>query len=160
MKRTAWLIPALALLLAGSSTAVFSQTTTPQRPKITGIAHVAIYVDDTAKAMRFYQDILGYAKGDTNVFDVNAHQALEIEKAPKETGDRIAHIAFATDSAEGVRSYLHSKGVKVPDKVSDGRNGAKWFALTDPAGQGIEFIEEKPHAFTRPATPPASKKVI
>jgi catechol 2,3-dioxygenase-like lactoylglutathione lyase family enzyme len=59
-----------------------------------------------------------------------------------------------------MRAYLQAKGVKVPEHVSDGRNGAKWFALTDPAGQPIEFIEEKPHAMAKPAMPPASKQII
>ena len=161
MKRTVWFCPALILLLAGSSTAVFSQdTNTPLRPKITGIAHVAIFVDDPAKATHFYRDILGYAESDTNVFDVNPQQALEIEPAPKRSEDRIGHVAFATDNAESMRAYLRLKGVKVPDKVSDGRHGARWFAFTDPAGQAIEFIEERQHVFAKAATPPASKKII
>lgn len=161
MKRPGWITSPLVLLLAGSCTAAFSQThNPPQRPKITGIAHVAVYVNDTGRAAHFYQDILGYAKVDTNVFDVNPHQAVEIEQAPKGTEDRIAHIAFATDNAEAMRAYLQSKGVKVPDHVSDGRNASRWFSLTDPAGQGIEFIEEKAHPFAKPATPPASKKII
>ena len=79
------------------------------------------------------------------MFHVNAEQAIELEKAPAGVQDRIAHIAFATDSVEGMRAYLRAQGVSVPEQVSDGRNGAKWFAMTDPAGQGIEFIEEKPH---------------
>jgi catechol 2,3-dioxygenase-like lactoylglutathione lyase family enzyme len=160
MKRVARFTSTFALLAALSVVAAHSQTNTPQRPKITGFAHVAIYVTDAGKATHFYRDILGYAKSGDNSFDVNSQQALEIEPAPKGTQDLISHVAFATDNAEGMRAYLQSKGVKVPDKVSDGRNGAKWFALTDPAGQPIEFIEEKAHGMAKPATPPASKQII
>jgi catechol 2,3-dioxygenase-like lactoylglutathione lyase family enzyme len=160
MKRIAWSTPTLALVAALFVSAAQSQTNPPSRPKITGFSHVAIYVDDAAKATHFYRDILGYPKSADNSFAVNAQQALEIEPAPNGTEDRISHIAFATDNAEQMRAYLQSRGVKVPDHVSDGRDGAKWFALIDPAGQRIEFVEEKPQSMAKPPTPPASKQII
>ena len=123
---------------------------------------MAIFVDDFEKAAHFYGDELGYARTSPTVFDVNGVQSIELEKAPAGTQNRISHIAFATDSAEGMRQYLKEQGIKVPDAVSDGRNGSRWFALTDPAGQPIEFIQEKPVAIARKTqTPaPASRQII
>jgi len=118
-------------------------------------------VDNLDKARHFYGGTLGYGAESANVFDVNDLQSIELEKAPAGTRDRIAHIAFTTDSSEGLRLYLRSRGVQVPDKVSDGRNGAHYFAMTDPAGQAIEFIDEPPHGMTaKPASAPASTQII
>lgn len=159
LARQSWLLALLVLLVTST---IHSQTTNSAvaRPHITGLSHAAIYVDDLDKAGRFYVGVLGYREESPHVFDVNEHQSIELEKAPKGIENRIAHIAFATDSAEGMRRYLKAHGIKVPDSVSRGRNGSSWFALTDPAGQPIEFIEEKPHTITKPAVPPASTQII
>lgn len=148
-------------LMAVTATAFPQGSEVVPRPRITGFSHVAIYVDDLAKAENFYGHILGYPQLSANVFAVNEHQAIELEKAPGEVQDRISHIAFATDSAEGMRLYLKARGISVPDAVKDGRDGAKWFALTDPAGQPIEFIEEKPRSASPvKGVPPASRQII
>lgn len=148
------------LLLAFPATGLSQNTASaPARPHITGFSHVAVYVDDFAKAGEFYGGVLGYTKESATVFTVNEHQSIELEQAPAGI-ERIAHIAFATDSAEGMRQYLRAKGIKVPDAVSDGRDGSRWFALTDPAGQPIEFIQEKPHAVAKAAVAPASTQII
>jgi catechol 2,3-dioxygenase-like lactoylglutathione lyase family enzyme len=151
----------VALLLALTPTAFSQNSTTVTRPRITGFSHMAIYVDDLAKAEQFYGHTLGYPQLSPDNFAVNEHQSIELEKAPAEVQDRISHIAFATDSAEGMRLYLKQHGVAVPAAVGNGRNGAKWFALTDPAGQPIEFVEEKPHPSPPvEGVPPASKQII
>jgi catechol 2,3-dioxygenase-like lactoylglutathione lyase family enzyme len=156
----------LALFLLVLPSITFSQSTpsSPERPRITGFSHVAVYVEDLDQAARFYGEVLGYAKESPTLFDVNEHQSLELEKGPQGTQNRIAHIAFLTDSAEGLRRYLQAQGVKVPDAVSDGRNGNHWFAMVDPAGQPIEFIDEKPRppaaATKTKALRPASDQII
>lgn len=133
---------------------------TAKRPKIFGLAHVAVYVDNIERSDAFYESTLGLTKESPTLFRVNPKQSVELEKAPTGVQDRIAHVAFETDSAEEMLSYLKARGVKVPDKVSDGRDGEKWFALTDPAGQGIEFIEVKPHFFEQAWVHPASRLII
>lgn len=50
----------LALLLI--STALFAQKYPMHRPRILGVAHVAFYVSDLAKARAFYKDFLGFAE--------------------------------------------------------------------------------------------------
>ncbi len=149
-----------ALVLALCGGAAFPQAEQPSRPRITGFAHVAVYITDLPKSQHFYGDILGYQQISPTLYRVNTTQSIELEEGPKEIQDRIAHIAFLTNSAEGMLAYLRAKGIKVPDKVSDGRDGARWFALTDPAGQAIEFIQEKPHPAPTTAKPPASKQII
>ena len=148
------------VLLAAVAAFPQNSETTAKRPKIMGLAHVAVYVDDAERSGEFYQGTLGLGKESPTLFHVNADQAIELEKAPAGVQDRIAHIAFATDSVEGMRAYLKAQGVSVPEHVSDGRDGAKWFAMTDPGGQGIEFIEEKPHFFEQAWVHPASRLII
>jgi catechol 2,3-dioxygenase-like lactoylglutathione lyase family enzyme len=48
----------LLALLAGG--AVFAQGV--ERPKVLGVAHMAIYVKDLAKTRQFYQEFLGFAE--------------------------------------------------------------------------------------------------
>lgn len=137
-----------------------AQTPT-SRPAITGIEHVAIYVDDLHKAADFYGGILGYPQVGPSKFQVSTLQAIELEKSPAGVQDRIAHIAFATTSAEQMRQYLATKGVAVPSRVEATAAGGHWFAATDPAGQHIEFTDATPH----PAAPasklrPASDQII
>jgi catechol 2,3-dioxygenase-like lactoylglutathione lyase family enzyme len=164
MVTSRWRCGAFAVVLLAFSSTLFSQTPEPAaRPHITGFSHVAIYVTDVEKSAHFYNGVLGYPQEEPGVFRVNAGQAIELEKGPKDSADRIAHIAFATDSVEGMRRYLQTQGVNVPSAVSPGRNGSHWFTITDPAGQPIEFIDEKPRPLPtqeakRPA--PASDQII
>ena len=149
------------LLLAVTPTAFSQNSTTVRRPRITGFSHVAIYVDDLAKAEQYYGQTLGYSQLSRDNFEVNDHQSIELEKAAPGVRDRISHIAFATDSAEGMRLYLKAHGIAVPESVKDGRNGAKWFSLTDPAGQPIEFLEEKANSKSAlEDAAPASRQII
>ena len=92
---------------------------------------MALFVSDLEKARAFYKDILGYDEpyalkredgSDRIAFiKINENQYLELfAESPKEDG-RLNHISFLTDSAEGMRVYLASRGVKVTDKVGKGR---------------------------------------
>ena len=85
------------------------------RPRILGVAHIAIYAHDYEKSLAFYRDFLGLeepyslAKPDgtpsMTFFKINERQYLELfpEAAPKT--DRLNHISIETDNAEGMRLY-------------------------------------------------------
>lgn len=145
----------VVVLVVAASLTSFAQ----KRPKITGFDHVAIYVDDMSKAEKFYGETLGYPRNVGGMFVVNQTQAIQLEKAPAGTKDRISHIAFATESAEGMRAYLKAKGVAVPNNVSSGQHG-NWFAMTDPAGQPIEFIDGKNAPSADGKLRPVSRQII
>ena len=148
------------VLLAAVAAFPQKSESTAKRPKIFGLAHVAVYVDDVERSGKFYEGTLGLAKESETLFGVSLGESVELEKAPAGVQDRIAHVAFETDSAEEMLQYLKARGVKVPEKVSDGRDGAKWFALTDPAGQGIEFILVQPHVGHIVGRTPVSRQII
>src|SRR5271165_151929 len=106
----------------------------PQRPPITGISHVAFYSSNLAAAKEFYAGLLGLALDPSRPNDYHVgNQSVELEPLPANHGPKlIAHVAFATPDADGMRKYLAGYGVTVPERVSTGGDGTIWFAMKDP----------------------------
>jgi len=130
-----------------------------KRPKISGVAHIALYVKNIDQARAFYKDFLGFEepyslkKNNSDelaltYFKINDRQLIEIfpEKTP--TTDRLYHFAIETDDAEGMRQYLKSKGIKVPDKTPTGRTGNLNYFVTDPNGIICEIVQYTPEGWT------------
>jgi catechol 2,3-dioxygenase-like lactoylglutathione lyase family enzyme len=126
-----------------------------KRPSITGIAHIAFQVSDLAKARAYYGELLGYEepfqiyKEDgalaLTYFKVNERQYIEIFPGlPPDKDDRLLHVALETADIEALRVYLDSKGVKVPAKVNQGRDGNLNMTIDDPDGHRIEFVQYRP----------------
>ncbi len=153
-------LPARILLLAAASHSLFAQH--PERPKVLGVAHMAIYVKDLAKTRQFYEDFLGYgepftlpAKGGTGVriafIKVNDDQYFEIFNEKDRGEGQLNHISFNTDSADRMYTWLKSKGVAVvSDKGSlgKGQTGNKNFNVKDPDGHIVEIVEYQPDSWT------------
>ncbi|MBL8176284.1 MAG: VOC family protein [Bryobacterales bacterium] len=144
----------LIVLLTGS--VVFAQA--PKRPRITGVAHIAIFSKDIAKTRAYYSGMLGFHEPyslnnpdgsfSMTFFKVNERQYIEVfpERAPDT--DRLNHISVETDDIEGMRLYLAAKGVKVPDKVGVGRIKNKSFNVKDPDGHTVEFVQYMPDGWS------------
>ena len=118
----------------------------PKRPRIVGVAHIALRTDNLDAARKFYGQQLGYeelqAAESGLVFKVNDHQYVEVLsgwKGPQQLV--LAHIAFETDNARQLRDYLAANGVKTPDTVSRDRDGNSSFFINDPDGHDVEFVE-------------------
>ena len=151
----------LALAVLASAAACLGQNTLP-RPQVTGISHVAFYSTNLAGAKDFYGGLFGLWTDPArpNAYHVGA-QMVELEPLPQGHGhDLIAHLAFATPDAEGMRKYLASHSVSVPEKVSKGGGDTLWFALKDPEGNSIEFVQERPELTGRPPEAAVSKVMI
>jgi catechol 2,3-dioxygenase-like lactoylglutathione lyase family enzyme len=134
----------------------------PARPAITGISHVSFYSSNLEAAKKFYDGLLGLAiePPGSNDYQVGI-QAVELEQLPAGHGhDLIAHVAFATPDAEGVRKFLSDHGVDVPAKAHVESSGTVWFAMKDPEGNPIEFVQERPALTGRSAEKPVSKVMI
>lgn len=150
MKR--YLAALLAFMAAASAAEV-------RRPRITGVAHIALYVKSMDEARRFYTGLLGYeevfslknAGGSESMtfFKINDRQYIEIFPERESGSDRLNHIAIETDDAEAMRRYLASKGVKVPDQVPRGRIGNANFNVTDPDGHTVEIVQYLPSGWSR-----------
>lgn len=126
----------------------------PRRPKITGVAHIALWVHDIEASRAFYKDFLGFgepfkldnADGSLALtfIKVNERQYLELFPEKQPNTDRLHHISIETDDAEAMRAYLAANGVKVPEKVGKGRIGNSNFNVTDPDGHTVEIVQYEP----------------
>lgn len=136
----------------------------PARPRVSGLAHVALYVHDIAASRAYYRDVLGFletrpvedAGGRPAVvsFAVNGRQSIDLLPEREVGGDRLAHIAFETDDLETMRVYLASCGVPVPDRVIQNRPGLAGFTVPDPDGHLLEFVHDGSAGIVAKATGP------
>lgn len=118
------------------------------RPKITGVSHLAVYTSDAAATDRYYREILGAAKMPDpenpkgTRYAINATQFVEVLPLPPGAGiNRLDHTAYNTDDAERMRRWLSAKAWKTPGSVTKGADGSRWFTVTDPEGNKVEFVE-------------------
>ncbi len=131
----------------------------PARPRLLGVAHMAVFVSDIEKARGFYRDFLGYQEpyslknpdGSLSMtfFKVNEEQYIEVSPGLKPEQDRLNHIALQTDDAEGLRAYLAARGVKTPDRANKVRIGNTSFNVKDADGHTVEFTQYEPGGWTR-----------
>lgn len=138
--------------------ALVAHAQSPDRPKILGLAHVALRVSDIEKSRAFYKDFLGFAEPfhldnpdgslALTFIKINDRQYLELFPSLAPGADRLRHVALETDNAERMRLYLAARGVKVPDHVPKGRIGNLNFNITDPDGHTIEIVEYAPDGWS------------
>jgi catechol 2,3-dioxygenase-like lactoylglutathione lyase family enzyme len=148
----------MKLLWAVLLAAVLGHAQPPERPRILGLAHVALRVSDIEKSRAFYKDFLGFAEpfhldnSDGSLaltfIKINDRQYLELFPGLQPGADRLDHVALETDNAERMRLYLAARGVKVPDRVPKGRIGNLNFNITDPDGHAIEIVEYAPDGWS------------
>jgi catechol 2,3-dioxygenase-like lactoylglutathione lyase family enzyme len=137
---------------------VWPQTGAPPRPRIKGVAHIALAVHDIEKSRTYYKDWLGYGEpykldnpdGSLSLTFIKVNERQYIELFPEKTAntDRLLHISIEVENAEAMRAYLKAKGVKVPDKVGKGRIKNSNFMVTDPDGHLVEIVQYEPDGLT------------
>jgi catechol 2,3-dioxygenase-like lactoylglutathione lyase family enzyme len=120
--------------------------TSPQRPHILGIDHVAFYTTAPDGVKKLYGDVLGLSSappvepGGTLRYIVGM-QWVGYSSAPDpKAGDRMDHVAFATDDVGALREYLVGKGIKAPD-IQERSDHTRFFVVEDPEGHRIEFVQ-------------------
>lgn len=149
-----------AFLLFLSALAVAAQSQPVRRPRILGVAHIALYVRDLNAARAFYKGFLGYEEpfglprkdgsGERIAFlKINEDQYLELFAENPGKDGALNHIAFYTDDANGMRDYLASRGVPVPERVGKGQIGNLNFNITDPDGHTVEIVQYAADGRTR-----------
>jgi catechol 2,3-dioxygenase-like lactoylglutathione lyase family enzyme len=141
--------------LAAAFLTVFTFTAAAQwadkpitRPRITGISHIAVYTSDPAATDHYYTEIIGALKlpdpeNPKGVkYALSATQYIEVLPLPPDAAvNRLDHTAWNTDDAEALRRYLGSKSWKVPGQVEKGTDESRWFAVKDPEGNKVVFVQ-------------------
>jgi len=128
-----------------------------ERPRITGIDHVAFFTTSPDGVKQLYGVVLGLASasplegGETLQYMVGT-QWVGYSLAPDaKSNDRMDHVAFTTANANKLRDYLKGKGVPVSG-MHRLRDHSPAFSVTDPEKHTIEFVER---ATAVPASSPA-----
>jgi catechol 2,3-dioxygenase-like lactoylglutathione lyase family enzyme len=151
---------AIAVLSTVTLAATAQMPDTPlRRPKITGISHLAVYTSNPAATDHFYREVVGAVKkADPENpkgirYMLSATQFIEVLPLPPDAGiNRLDHTAWNTDDAQALRRWLAGKSYKVPDHVEHGADGSLWFAVNDPEGNKVEFVQ--PPANLKPFSAP------
>ncbi len=106
------------------------------------LADVAFQVRDLDKAREFYGGVMGYAAvfraGDGSVlFKVNDDQYVQFMGGPE---TRMHHVSLLAADIREAHRFARQRQLS-PGEVEKGADGNPRFALTDPDGTRIEFVE-------------------
>jgi catechol 2,3-dioxygenase-like lactoylglutathione lyase family enzyme len=161
-RKALWLSLALGGVLVPAMLSPPARAAEAARPKILGVAHMAIYVKDLQKARQFYEEFMGFAEPFTlpqkdgngvriAFVKVNDDQYFEIFNEPDRGEGQLNHISFYTSDADAMYLYLKSRGVAIlSDKgsVGKGQTGNRNFNVKDPDGHIVEMVEYQPDSWT------------
>ena len=125
--------------------------------QISQINHVTTMVKDTARAMEFYNKLLGIKQIQSQVDNpaitwlqlengVMVH-LIETDEAPAKPGN--VHHAFQVDDLEATRENLESNGFEAL-RGGVRYDGQAYFFIEDPDGNSVEFCTASGYA---PAPP-------
>lgn len=123
-------------------------------PKTLGIRHVALKVNDLAKAEDFYSRILGYKAewrpdADNVYLTLDADNlALHRDETARQ-GSALDHFGIMLKTPQDVDAWaehLKSHGVALAKEPKTHRDGARSFYCADPEGNVIQFIYHPPIA--------------
>lgn len=139
----------LAALSAGAALA----TGGADRPRVSGLSHVALKVGDLEKSRAFYEDFLGYparlVRGPDGtqvlVVALNGRQSILLRpglQADRE--DRLEHVALETSDVDGMRRYLEARGTSGMEPIATDVAGHRTFRVKDPEGRLLAFTQAGP----------------
>ncbi|HMI20881.1 MAG TPA: VOC family protein [Sphingomonas sp.] len=137
----------LGLALACALTAAAAQAE-PARPPITGISHIAVYTADVTASDDYYGRILGARKAPDPEdahgvrYYFSPQQFVEVLPLGPNPGlSRLAHVAWNTTDAAGLRTYLIAHGQPGVSALRKAADGGLWFETQDPEGNGVQFVQ-------------------
>src|SRR5256885_10809076 len=112
--------PSLMVLLLLACAVAQPNPTSPARPAITGVAHVAFYAKSLPQSADFYSHLLGLQRTANSeetggmTFYLSGTQRVDLipQRATTAAG-LLNHIAFATTDADALRLYLAAHAIAV-----------------------------------------------
>jgi len=127
---------------------------TLERPKHSGLRHVALNVLDVALVEEFYVDFLGFEvewrPDENNVYlcsgvdNLALHKVDVVDAAGQQS---LAHIGVIVDQIDHVDQwyeYLYKNQVKMASQPKTHRDGARSFYCLDPENIVIQIIYHPP----------------
>jgi lactoylglutathione lyase len=114
-------------------------------PKLVGMNHIALEVDDVDEALDFWRSIFGDLElrghsGQMAFIDMG-DQFIALARGRSQPSDRARHFGLVVDDKEAVRERLRELGIK----VSSGR-GLDFY---DPWGNQIQVVDYRDVQFTK-----------
>jgi len=129
--------------------------------KITGLAHVGVFVKDIKKSQKFYTEVLDFDtrwecefSDENNTYTIcivqNGGLAIELVQMKDQdvrTGNGVVgHIAMLVDDLEGMMEKLKSRGVEFETKEPAHydvmlENGSKWIFFRGPDDEHLELTQ-------------------
>lgn len=129
------------------------------RPAITGIAFVRMYASNISASENFYGKTLGYDHITRNgilTYPVNDSQSLELVPLPTPAPEaRIAAIGFTTRNVRALEKYVEAHHIKIDQPLSHGS-----FAVRDPEGHLVYFVQQRPASSKAVSPRAASHRII
>jgi lactoylglutathione lyase len=117
-----------------------------RKPRLVGINHVAIEVDDIDAALAWYGQIFDFTlrgKGERNAFIDMGDQFINLTKVPdyRQEGVERRHIGFVVDDRSSVKARAEAAGAKMVE--------GPFLDFLDPWGNRLEIIEYSNIQFTK-----------
>jgi len=151
-----WLLNRLSLLACfRNNPGLNAMPNTIVRPNpVSGLRHVAIFVQELEACENFYVDLLGmhveWRPDKDNVYLCSGIDNLALHRAqemPSKEGQRLDHIGFIIDDIDQVDAwfeFLASAQVNIRNAPRTHRDGARSFYCFDPAGTVVQMIFHPP----------------
>src|SRR5208337_5377236 len=130
----------LVLALMGIASLALGGQNAQDRPKITGIDHVAFHTTAPEGVTHLYHGVLGLASdnpvepGETLRYMVGKQWVGYSGAADAQAPDRMDHVAFATNDIAALQRYLAKKGVTATEGIKRRSDGSRSFRVKDPEG--------------------------
>ncbi len=114
-------------------------------PKLVGLNHIALEVDDIDEALAFWESIFGplqlRGRGKQMAFIDMGDQFLALGRGRTQPPDEHRHFGLVVDDKEAVRARLRELGIP----VSSGRG----LDFRDPWGNLIQIVDYRDVQFTK-----------
>jgi lactoylglutathione lyase len=115
------------------------------KPRLVGINHVALEVDDIDRALEFYGrlfDLRLRGRGPGMAFVDIGDQFVALMQGRSQPPDRARHFGLVVDDKEAARRALEEAGVEIlPGRRLD---------FLDPFGNRVEIVQYDQIQFTKP----------
>ena len=120
------------------------QLSDPAKPRLVGLNHVALEVENIDEALAFYSRIFAFevrGKSQTMAFIDLGDQFIALQKGRRQGADDGRHFGLVVDDKEAVRKALSAAGVRLID--------GPFLDFRDPWGNRVEIVGYDNIQFTK-----------